>query len=576
MNFLAKYWRKYWGSFLLAVLFVGLESICDLFQPKLMSLLVDEGALAGSLPLVGKYGLMMLGVAVLGMCCALLRNYISFRVAMGFSADLRLDLFEKIHSLSCTKIDDLEEGSLIVRETNDVTQLQSFASELMRMAVKAPVICIGSIFMVASMSLHTVPIIVPVVVAVLFVIVLSMKLAYPRFSALQSALDRLNTTVREYLVGIRLVKAFRRLRDEKKRFDGANSNLMDKTIQANRVLLIFTPFLTLIVNLGIAAILWFGAGWVDYGEMEVGQVMAFVTYMTSILSSLTLISNSLNSFVRAKASHRRIAEVFQAEPEGTVSGAAQDRPEPKPETPFLRFEEVSFRYEGSTGQSTLRNISFSLAAGEKLGIIGPTGSGKSTLASLLLRFYEPSEGEILVNGVPLSSLDVKGWRTHVGLVPQTPVLFTGTLRENIAWGKEGVSEAEMVQAAKDAQAMEFIESFPEGFDHAIGQSGGLSGGQKQRLSIARALVRKPELLVLDDCTSALDLATEAMVRQALAGYPMTTIYITQRISTAKACDRILVLENGAMAGFGTHEELMASCSLYQDIYRSQVGGEDHG
>ncbi|MBR1780659.1 MAG: ABC transporter ATP-binding protein [Oscillospiraceae bacterium] len=577
MNFLTKYWHRYWLPFLLAVLFVGTEAAADLLQPKLMSLLVDRGALTGSLPTVWKYGLMMLGVAVVGMGSALIRNYISFSVAKGFAADLRLDLFRKIQSLSCSEIDRFEAGSLIVRETNDITQLENFVGDLMRMAIKSPVICIGSIVMAATLSFHTLPIIVPVVILVIGVIVASMVIAYPRFNALQTALDRMNTTVREYLVGIRLVKAFRRLKDEEKRFDGVNTNLTRETIASNRVLLVFTPFLALVVNLGIAAILWFGAAWVDYGDMEVGQIMAFVTYMTSIFSSLTMISNALNGFVRAKASYHRIAAVFRAEPEdATSAGSRRDMPESDGRSDFLSLENVGFRYQGSTGESALCGISFSLKRGERLGIIGPTGSGKTTLAALLLRFYEPSEGTIRINGTPLPELQTQDWRRYVALVPQTPVLFSGTLRDNIAWGREDADEGEILHAAEDAQALEFIRAFPEGLDHAIGQSGGLSGGQKQRLSIARALVRRPELLVLDDCTSALDLVTEAAVREALAEYAMTTIYITQRISTAKACDRILVLENGAMAGFGTHEELMECCPLYQDIYRSQIGGESHG
>ena len=605
-----------------------------------MSVLVDNGVMRGSMPDVVKYGLIMLAVAVLGLCFALTRNYIASQVSQRFAADLRLDLFVKIQSLSTYGIDSFEGGSLITRETNDVTQIQNFVNGLMRIFAKAPFTCVGALVMAASLSLRTMPIIVPVIAAVTIVITVCMKLAYPRFGRMQDTLDRMNTTVREYLAGIRLVKAFRQFTAEETRFKKANDDLANATVEANRVLSIFSPFMAFFVNLGIAAILWFGSRWVNYGDMQVGQVMAFVSYMTNILTSLHMISNTLNMFVRVRASHRRISEVFDAEPDGNEGSGARgqvsengnyDGDEGREGSgvrgqgsedgsydgyegregsgargirnsesgirndnesggvirnsgksdltgvPHIEFRDVGFQYRGSTGHPALRDISFALNNGETLGVIGPTGSGKSTLGALLLRFYDSTEGEIQAHGNPLSCTGEAEWRAHVSIVPQTPMLFSGTIRENIAWGKLDATDEEIERAARDAQAYGFITLSPDGFDRQIGQAGsGLSGGQKQRVSIARALVRDPWLLVLDDCTSALDVTTEAAVIDALAQYNMTTVLITQRIATVRKCDKILVLENGTMAGFGSHDDLKSSCQVYRDIYRSQIGGEEDG
>ena len=555
-----------------------MEAICDLLQPRVMSLLVDVGVMRGSLPDVMRYGLTMLGIAIIGLGFSLTRNFIAARVSQGFAAELRLDLFVKIQSLSTDGIDSFEGGSLITRETNDVTQLQNFVSGLMRVVAKAPFLCIGAIIMAASVNLRTIPVVAPIVIAVVAVITISMRLAYPRFGKMQDALDRLNTSVREYLAGIRLVKAFRRFGEEEARFKRANDSLAGATVEANRVLSFFSPFMAFFANLGIAAILWFGSRWVDFGDMQIGQIMAFVSYMASILTSLNLISNTLNMFVRVRASHRRIAEVFDAEPGSEVRAGKRDvQPAPQQGAPHIEFCGVGFRYRGSTGQPALRRVGFSLDRGETLGIIGPTGSGKSTLAALLLRFYDPTDGAILVDGAPLTGFGEEAWRSRVAIVPQTPTLFTGTIRENIAWGKADASDAEIERAARDAQAYSFITSSVDGYERAIGQAGaGLSGGQKQRVSIARALVCNPELLILDDCTSALDVLTEAAVMDALSLYPVTTVLITQRVATVRRCDKILVLENGTASGFGVHEELIASCPVYRDIYRSQIGDDDDG
>lgn len=560
--------------FILGVIFVTLEAVCDLLQPRLMSLLVDEGAVKGSFPEVWLYGGMMLGVAVLGLVFALSRNYIATNVSQRFGAELRLDIFEKIQSLSVDGLDSFEEGSLITRQINDVTQVQNFVAGLMRIVVRAPVVCVGAIVMAVTLDLRMIPIIVPIVAILVIIITICMKIAYPRFAIVQGALDKLNTVVREYLAGIRLVKAFRRFQSERDRFGRVNTGLTDATVAANRMLVIMSPLMVFFINLGIAAILWLGAQWVDFGDMQVGQIMALLSYMTQILMSINIISNILNIFVRVRASHRRIGEVFEMDAPHPCS-AHGDNTEQSFITitpPHIEFSGVSMAYRNSTGEPALTGVSFALNKGETLGIIGPTGSGKTTLASLLLRFYEPTAGQIILDGVPLSDIDEAHMRSIIAIVPQTPTLFSGTIRENIAWGKPGATDEEILQAARDAQALDFIKASEQGFMREIGQSGaGLSGGQKQRISIARALLRQPELLILDDCTSALDVITETAVKNALGSYKMTTLFITQRVMTVRGCDKILVLENGECAGFGTHEDLFAASDVYRDIYASQVG-----
>ena len=547
------------------------EACCDLLQPRIMSALIDNGAARGDLAVVRHEGLLMLSVLAVGAVFAMSRNVISSIVSQKFGAELRQELYVKIQSLRMDQIDKFQGGSLVTRETSDVTQLQNFINGLMRMFFKAPVLCVGAVVMSATLDIKTLPVILVIVLVVGAVITASMRLAYPRFARVQAALDNLNTRVREYLAGIRLVKAFRRFGQEAARFSAANDALAGSTIAANRVLAVFSPCMSLTVNLGVAAILLLGARWVGAGAIRVGAVMAFITYLTQILTSLNMISNILNMMVRVRASNERIAAVLNVPAyENPTPDAVLNAPGVL--SAHIEFRNVSFNYKDSTGQAALDGISFSLEKGRTLGVIGPTGSGKSTLGSLLMRFYDATGGEILIDGQPLKYIPEKVWRERAAIVPQTAALFTGTIGDNIRWGKNDASDDEMAQAAKSAEAYEFIEAMPEGFGTLIGQNGvNLSGGQKQRVSIARALVRRPDVMVLDDCTSALDMVTEAKVRRALRACPMTCVLVTQRIATAMNCDRVLVLENGRQAGFGSHDELMRDCAPYRDIYISQIG-----
>ena len=551
------------------------EAVCDLLQPRFMSRLIDNGAVKQDLNYVINTGIAMLCIAGSGAVFAMVRNISASIASQKFGADLRHDMFDKIQSLSVEEMDKFEGGSLVTRMTNDITQMQNFTNGMMRIFFKAPIMCIGAIIMAAALNYRTMPIIAPVIVLVAVVIGLSMKMTYPRFAKVQKALDKLNTTMREYLAGIRLVKAFRRFDEEEKRFSYANDQLADNTIEAGRILAIFSPFMVLFVNLGIAMIIFLGARWIDMEEMHVGQIMAFITYMTQIMNSLGMISMVLNMFVRVKTSHERIREVLIAEQEKTGKVFEQYNANNLNDSgAHIVFDNVGFAYKGSTGQAALSGLSFAVDKGEILGVIGPTGSGKSTLAALLMHFYDASNGEIRISDTPIDTMAEAVLRSQIAIVPQTASLFTGTIKENILWGREDATDDQIEKAARTAEAYEFISAMNDGYNTIIGQSGvNLSGGQKQRLSIARALIRDPDVLVLDDCTSALDVMTEAKVKRAIRQFSnnMTCVLITQRVNTAMTCDRILVLDSGNQAGFGTHEELMETCEVYRDIYMSQIG-----
>jgi len=589
MSYLKKYWDTYRGLFLLSVTCVACEAFCDLLQPRLMSRLIDSGAVRGDLAFVLRMGLVMLGVAGAGAVFALTRNISAARASQRFGADLRHDLFAKIQSLSVESMDRFEGGSLVTRMTNDITQLQNFVNGMMRIFFKAPVMCAGSILMAATLNIRTALVILPIVLLVGFVIAVSMRMSYSRFAKVQEALDRLNTSMREYLGGIRLVKAFRRFKEEEARFAGANDLLADSTVRANRILAVLSPCMALFVNLGIAAMILLGTRWIGSGDLLVGEIVAFVTYMTQLLSSLGHISNVLNMFVRVAASHERIGEVFGCGEPPAMSAASLPPYRGAPDVggkeridrgvqnaPHIEFDNVGFAYKGSTGQAALDGLCFRVERGETLGVIGPTGSGKSTLAALLMRFYDVTCGEIRISGAPIESIPESELRAKTAVVPQTAALFTGTVRDNLLWGRADASQEQIEEATRAAQAHEFIAAMPQGCDTMIGQDGvNLSGGQKQRISIARALLRGPEILVLDDCTSALDSLTEARAMRAVRQFSggMTCVLITQRVHTAMACDKILVLENGRQTGFGAHGELMEACAVYRDIYMSQIGKE---
>jgi ATP-binding cassette subfamily B protein len=519
-------------------------------------------------------GLMVL-ITAFGAVSASLRNVISSRVSQKFGAELRSDLFRKIQSLSFANIDRFERASLITRLTNDVTQVQNFVNGLMRIFVKAPLLCIGSLIMAIRLNpdLAVVPAIVVPIVA--FLVYLNMKVGFPRFMRVQKALDKVNAVMREYLSGVRVVKAFNRFDYETDKFNDANVEYQSRSIQVMRAMAVFNPAIMLTVNFGIIAVIWLGGVRVADGQMQVGHIIAFINYMTQILFSLMTISMVFNMFVRARASTMRIGEVFAEVNTMTWNEKTRD-PVPQSGKGRIDFEHVSFSYEGASGSPVLKHVSLTCLPGETVGIIGSTGSGKSSLVSLIPRFYDAVEGTVKVDGVDVRRLDPKLLRARIAVVPQKTVLFTGSVSENIRRGNEHATLEEIAAAARMAEADGFIASFPEGYETKLGQKGvNLSGGQKQRISIARALVRKPDILILDDCTSAVDMATEAKIKDALKRYAkgVTCLLIAQRITSIMDADKIVVLDDGEIVGIGSHDSLMSDCAVYREIYQSQIGKE---
>lgn len=571
MRYLGKYVKKYYKLALLSIFFLSIEVFCDLLQPTIMSRMVDHGIANRDLRYVLVAGSIMLIMTGIGAVGAVIRNNLSSIVSQRFGTELRLDLFRKIQSLSYEKAGIFDTASLVTRLTNDVTQTQNFVNGLMRIFAKTPLICIGSIVMAVSLDAKLsliIALIVPLVIAIIY---LNTRVGYPLFQKVQKALDHINGVMREYLSGIRVVKAFNRFDYEENRFSDSNERLMNTQVLTMRVMAVFSPIIMLIINLGIICVLWFGGIAVNDGSLEVGKTIAFINYMTQLSSSLMMLSMVFTAFVRARASAERIGEVMNVEE--PVRPEQLDMHEHEHIT-NIEFKNVNFSYTGQENDAILKQISFSCRTGMTLGIIGSTGSGKSTLVNLIPRFYEATTGGVYVSGHNVCELDEQALRCRISMVPQQNTLFTGTIIDNIRWGNEHATDAEVEQAAQIAQAHDFIMSFPDGYHTVLGQGGvNLSGGQKQRISIARALVRPSDVLILDDCTSAVDVMTESKILTGLRSRSKELIcmIIAQRITSVMGTDLIVVLDNGEIAGQGTHEELLQSCSIYRDIYVSQFG-----
>ncbi|MGM7722877.1 ABC transporter ATP-binding protein [Metabacillus sp. Hm71] len=571
MGNFTKYIKKYWKPFSVAVFFLTLEAVCDLLQPTIMAKIVDIGVVNRDLDYVLKMGAVMLGVTLLGTGAASTRSILASITSQNFGTELRFDLFQKIQHLSFKHINRYDRASLITRLTNDVTQVQMFVNGLMRLFAKAPLLAIGGLFMATMLDIHLSVVLAVVVPMVALLIIVNMRISLPLFTKVQNALDKVNSVMREYLSGVRVVKAFNRFDYEIEKFAGFNEDFQDKSIAATRVIATFSPMIMLVMNLGIVVVLWYGGFGVEAGTVQVGNVIAFTNYMTQILFSLMIISMVFNMYVRAKTSANRIGEVLAEEDD--MAWKHESIPSTK-RGGRIDFNNVSFSYEGASGEPVLKNITFSCMPGETVGIIGSTGSGKSSLIGLIPRFYDITTGTITINGEDISNINPKALREMVAIVPQKATLFTGTIIENMRWGREDASLDEIELAAKIADAHEFITDSPEGYESRIGQGGvNFSGGQKQRLSIARALVKKPEILILDDSTSAVDVATEARIKESLKKYAqgLTCLLIAQRISSVVDADRIIVLDDGEIVGNGKHTDLLNSCPTYQEIYQSQFG-----
>ena len=573
MQFMQPYIQKYWKLFSLSIGFLVVEAICDLLQPTILARIVDVGVVNQDLNYVMRMGGFMLLITATGALGAVGRNIVSSKVSQKFGAELRSDLFKKVQSLSFDNLNQFETASLITRLTNDVTQVQEFTHRLMRIFVRAPILSIGGIIMAIYLSPSMSLIFVVVVPIVALLIALNLKISFPFFGRVQRSMDTLNGVMRDYLAGVRVVKAFNRFDFETSRFTQANQNLAQITQTAMRIMAVFSPSIIFVVSMGVAVVLWFGGKAVNAGTMEVGKIMAFINYMTQILHSLMMISMVFSMFVRAKASAERIDEVFTQENTMPIPVANGNR---GLRTGRVEFENVTFSYQAGVSEPVLKQISFSCLPGETVGIIGSTGAGKSTLIRLIPRFYDTTIGTVRVDGMDVRELDPKVLRAAIGMVPQKTLLFTGTIYENIKWGNPQASLEDVMEAAKIAQADSFISQFAKGYETILGQGGvNLSGGQKQRVAIARALVRKPLILIMDDSTSAVDVTTEGKLRCALKDYTqnLTCLIIAQRITSVLTADKIIVLDEGSLVGIGTHTKLMATCSVYQDIFRSQIGKE---
>ncbi len=572
MGVFKKYFMSYRRPFYLAIACVAMEAVCDLMGPTIMARILDEGVRASNLSRVYFWGAMMLLVTAFGAVFALIRNALSSRVSQKVGADLRRDQFEKILRFSEAGADRISSGSLITRMTGDINQIVQFVNGAMRIFLKAPITCLGSMALAAMLNFRLSLVVYGVVALVGALIVLSMKLSYPRYALLQKAVDRMNSVVQEYLMGVRLVKAFGTYDAEAGRFGEANEGQMRREVSAQMVITLLSPLMTLSIGLGTALIIALGANLFQEGLATPGDISAFTIYMAQILISLTMMTNIFTIFVRTKASALRIQEVFSAEEDFASDGGGDAADVPGGS---VEFDHVTFAYPGGSGLPALSDVSFSAEAGRSLAVIGPTGSGKSTLAWLLLRFYDVSSGRVLLGGRDIRTLPVEAVRSAVALAPQKAMLFTGTAAENLRWGDPAATDEALWMALDMAQA-DFLRDTPDGLQSSL--SGGavnLSGGQKQRLSIARALIRKARVLVIDDATSALDALTEAKVRDDLmhARGGRTLILITQRCTTAMFADSILVLDGGRAVGLGSHRELLKTCETYRDLYRSQVAGE---
>ncbi|HIZ82924.1 MAG TPA: ABC transporter ATP-binding protein/permease [Firmicutes bacterium] len=546
------------------------EVIFDLFQPKLMSGIVDEGVLNGNMQVILSTGLLMLLFTFLGGLCGVGGAAFGTAAAQNFGNDLRKDVFSRVMHLSLSQTDDFTTGSLVTRLTNDITAVQELVSMALRMFVRAPMSFIGGIVMALSLNVNFGLVLVIALPIQLLVIWLLLSKASPLFGLVQKKLDKVNAVVQENVTGARMVKAYVREDYEENRFRTANNDLMQTSLRVQKLMAILNPLLMIVMNFSVVAIILIGGFQVEARAMQVGQVMAAVTYVTQILMSIMMVSMMFQSISRARASAARIREVLDTLPaiadgeqKGTGSGQGGS----------ISFKNVGFRYSASE-RPVLEDINLDIHPGETIAILGATGAGKTTLCNLIPRFYDPTKGEIFVDGRPVTDYTLEELRKKIAFVLQKSELFSGTIADNIRWGRPDATDDEVIAAAKVAQADEFITGFQDGYQTIIGEKGAsLSGGQKQRLSITRAVLRQPEILLFDDSTSALDLGTEARLRDALreSMQHTTVIMVAQRVASVMHADRILVLDGGRIAACGRHEELLQTSAIYQDIYSSQVG-----
>ena len=560
--------------FILGILVLQfLQAMANLYLPTLMADITNYGILKEDVPYIWRTGGRMLLVAAGGVVCAVLASYFGSRTAIGLGRSLRSQLFRRVEGFSLHEFDRFGASTLITRTTNDIIQIQTVTILIFNMMVSAPITAVAGTLL-AYREDHGLTLILAVALPVIAgVVALLGSQAIPLFKLVQLKIDRVNLVLREKLTGIRVVRAFNRVEHERKRFDEASRDLTDTYIKVNRIIAFMTPVMMVIMNLVTLSILWFGAMRINSGSTNIGNLIAFMQYAMQILISLLMFTAMFIMIPRAQAAANRINEVLETRPE------IEDPTAPRhadTEKGYVEFRDVTFRYQGAE-EPAVRGISFSAKPGETTAIIGGTGSGKSTIVNLIPRFYDVDAGQVLVDGVDVREMTQEELRAKIGFVPQKAILFTGTVADNLRYGKDDANDEEIRHAAEVAQAADFIEGMSEGYDTMLSEGGlNLSGGQKQRLSIARALVRRPEVYVFDDSFSALDFKTDAKLRAALKKETAdaTMILVAQRVGTVMDADRIIVLDEGGVAGIGTHKELMRSCEVYREIVSSQLSEEE--
>jgi ATP-binding cassette subfamily B protein len=567
--------KPYRGYVAIVLVLAMAQSIGSLLLPRLMSDIVDKGIVKGDQRMILEIGGLMLIISVVATACAIAGSFFSSKVATGFGRILRGEIFNRVEHFSIHQFDRFSSASLVIRTTNDTTQVQQMLIMMLTMVITAPMMAIGGVILALSQDTQLAWVLIAVMPVMALVFGLIMKGAIPLSQAMQSKIDRLNLVLGEGLSGVRVIRAFDRGAHQRARFDDANLDLTNTAIALNRLIAFLLPALIVMLNLTSIAIIWFGSHRIDAGRMQVGAMIASLQYAMQILFAVFMVTAMFVMLPRASASAARINEVLDVAPE-IVDPAAPKRPELATKRGRVEFENVTFQYPGAE-EPALTGVSFTAMPGETTAIIGGTGSGKSTLAGLIPRFYDVNQGRVLVDGVDVRDMAQADLRSRIGYVPQKAVLFTGTVAANIRYGLEAATDDEVRHAAVVAQAIEFVDAMPDGFTSAISQGGiNLSGGQKQRLSIARAIVRKPDVYVFDDSFSALDFATDARLRAALKKeVALATVFVVaQRISTVINADRIVVLDNGRVVGIGTHPELLEKSEIYREIVASQVSLEE--
>lgn len=565
------FFRNYKKALLLAPGLVIIDVLCEIVQPELMSKIVDLGVSQKSMSYIFHIGGIMVVLSLIAIAANIGNIYYSSHASVGFAAELRKGLFNKIQQFSFSNIDRFSSASLVTRLTNDVNIIQVVIMMSLRLLIRAPLMLLFAVIIAIRINAGLALIIAVAIPILSICIYMILSRGLPYFVKMQQKLDHVNAVIQETLVNVRVVKSFVREDFEKKKFGRSNDELREMAVKASGMVVLIMPVMQLVMNLSIVAIVWFGGNKIISGSFQVGQLMSFITYITQILMSLMMLSMTIMTFSRAEASSDRILEVLNTNVDIVDSPASIEKK-------FLvkkgkvQFENVFFKYHPDGSEYVLKNINFTVQPGETIAIIGATGSAKSTLVQLIPRLYDVSKGRILVDDIDSREYTLQNLRSGIHMSPQQNILFSGTIKQNLKWGNPAASDEEVITAAKDAQAHDFIVSFPKQYETVLGQSGvNVSGGQKQRLCIARAIIKKPAILILDDSTSAVDVATEAKIRESFNSHLQgTTLFIiAQRISSIQSADRIILLDNGEMMGIGTHEEMLASSPIYQEIFNSQ-------